>query len=75
MSSKKALTTKVHVDGHYDVSKSPWASDYVWVPGGEEVELALLEEVLHPWRAAYAEWEKEVRKHPEEQARMEMGAL
>ena len=43
--------------------------------GGEEVEVRLLVEVLHPWHAAYAEWVKEERVHPEEQQEMEMEAL
>jgi hypothetical protein len=45
------------------------------VPEVDEVEERLLEEVLHPWHAAYAEWVKEERVHPEEQLRMEMVAL
>ena len=75
MLTTKATTAKEHVDGHYDVTETPWATDYVWVPGEEEVEGRLLEEVLHPWLAAYAEWEKEERTHPEEQQRTEMEAL
>ena len=69
------LTTKEHVNGHYEVTKTPWATDYVWVPEGEEVEVRLFDEVLHPWHAAYAEWVKEERVHPEEQQQMEMEAL
>jgi hypothetical protein len=45
------LATKEHVNGHYEVTKTPWATDYVWVPGEEEVEGRLLDEVLHPWHA------------------------
>jgi hypothetical protein len=68
------LATKEHVNGHYTVTNTPWATDYVWVPGEEEVE-APLHEVLRPWRAAYAEWAKEEQLHPEEQVRMEMEIL
>jgi hypothetical protein len=69
------LTTKEHVEGHYELTETPWATDYVWVPGDEEVERRLIEEVLRPWHAAYAKWQKEEYKHPEVQARMEMEAL
>lgn len=69
------LDTKERVEGHYEVTKTPWATDYVWVPQEEEVERRLLEEVLHPWHASYVEWIKEERTHPEEQARIEMEAL
>jgi len=27
------LATKEHVNGHYTVTNTPWATDYVWVPG------------------------------------------
>ncbi len=27
-----------HVEGHYEATKTPWATDYVWVPGEEAVE-------------------------------------
>ena len=69
------LATKEHVNGHYEVTEKPWSTDYVWVPRDEEVEKRLLDEVLRPWHAAYAEWVKEERAHPEEQAWMEMEAL
>jgi hypothetical protein len=69
------LATKEHVSGHYEATETPWATDYVWVLGEEEVEERLLDEVLHPWHAAYAEWVKEERTHPEEQQRIEMEAL
>jgi len=69
------LANKVHVDGHYKATETPWATDYVWVPGDGEVEGRLLDEVLHPWQAAYAEWVREEQLHPEEQARMEMEIL
>jgi hypothetical protein len=75
MLATKMMTTKGHVNGHYEVTQTPWATDYVWVPGEEEVEGRLLDEVLHPWHAAYAEWAEEERVHPEEQLRMEMEAL
>jgi hypothetical protein len=75
MLATKVMSAKEHVGGHYEATKTPWATDYVWVPGVEEVEERLLDEVLHPWHAAYAEWVKEERAHPEEQARMEMEAL
>jgi len=75
MLATKKMTTKEHVPGHYKVTRVPFATDYVWVPEDEEVEGRLLNEVLHPWQAAYAEWAKEVRVHPEEQQRMEMEAL
>lgn len=68
-------TTKARVGGHYEATRTPWATDYVWVPGEEEVEERLLDEVLHPWHAAYAELAKEQRAHPEEQYRREMEAL
>ena len=69
------LATKEYANGHYTAINTPWATDYVWVPGEEKVEGRLLHEVLSPWRAAYAEWAKEEQLHPEEQARMEMEAL
>jgi hypothetical protein len=69
------LATKEHVSGHYTATKTSWATDYVWVPGAEEVERRLLGGVLHPWHEAYAEWTKEEQLHPEEQARMEMETL
>ena len=69
------LANKTRVDGHYEATKTPWATGYVWVPGEEEVEGRLLDEVLHPWQATYAEWVIEERAHPEEQARMEMETL
>lgn len=75
MLTTKIIPTKEHVNGHYEVTETPWATDYVWVPGSEEVERHILDEVLHPWHAAYAEWAEEERFHPEEQARMEMEAL
>jgi len=75
MLATKVMTPKEHVDGYYKVTQTPWATDYVWVPAEEEVEGRLLDEVLHPWQAAYAEWVKQERIHPEEQARMEMEAL
>ena len=31
-------TNKVRVNGHYETTRTPWATDYVWVPGEEEVE-------------------------------------
>jgi hypothetical protein len=75
MLATDSMTAKEHVEGHYEVTETPWASDYLWVPGGEEVEGRLLDEFVRPWRAAYAEWEKDEQKHPEEQARMEIEAL
>jgi hypothetical protein len=69
------LATKERVEGHYEVTKTPWATDYMWVPQEEVVERHLLEEVLCPWHASYAEWIKEERAHPEEQVRIEMEAL
>jgi hypothetical protein len=69
------LANKEHVNGHYEVTETSWATDYVWVPEVEEVEWCLLDEVLHPWHAAYAEWVIEEWTHPEEQLRMEMEAL
>ena len=75
MVATKEITAKEHVGGHYEVTEMPWATDYVWVAGDEEVERRLLDEVLHPWRAPYAEWEKEERAHPEEQQRIEMESL
>jgi len=75
MLSTKVMTTKEHVNGHYEATETPWATDYVWVPGDEEVDKRLLDEVLHPWHAAYAAWVKEERIHPEEQQRMELESL
>jgi hypothetical protein len=75
MLATKVMTTKEHVNGHYEVTQTLWATDYVWVSGEEDVEGRLLDEVLHPWHAAYAEWVKEERVNPEEQLRMEMEAL
>ena len=76
MVSTKAMTAqKEKVGGHYEVTQMPWATDYAWVPGDEEVEQRLLEEVLRPWHAAYVEWQKEDHRHTEEQAQMEMESL
>lgn len=75
MLAKEAMTPKEHINGHYNLTETPWAIDYVWVPGGEDLEVRLLDEVLRPWHAAYAEWKQEERTHPEKQARMEMEAL
>ena len=69
------LATKAHVNGHYEATKTLWATDYVWVPGEEEVEERLLGEVLQPWHAPYAEWVKEEQLHPEEQQWVEMESL
>jgi hypothetical protein len=69
------LATKVRTLGHYEVLKVPWATDYVWMPAEEEVEERLLEEVIHPWHASYAEWAKEERAHPELQEWMELEEL
>jgi hypothetical protein len=69
------LATKERIEGHYEVRETALATDYVWVEGEEEVERRLLEEILHPWRATYAEWIKEARVHPELQEQMELGAL
>ena len=68
-------TNKEHVKGHYEVTATLWATDYVWMPGEDEVEGRLLDEVLHPWHTAYAKWAKGERAHPEEQLRIEMEAL
>lgn len=69
------LTTKVHVNGHYDVTETPWAIDYVWVPREEEVEEHLLDETFHPWYAEYGEWASKQRAHTEEEYRRELEAL
>jgi hypothetical protein len=69
------LATKERIEGHYEVRETPFASTYVWVDGEEEVERWLLEEILHPWHATYAEWIKEARAHPELQEQMELEAL
>lgn len=47
----------------------------MWVAGEEEVEERLLDKILHPWHAAYAEWVKEERAHPELQEWMEFEEL
>lgn len=73
LATTKATTTKARVGVHYEATRTPWGTDYVWVPG--EVEERLLDEVLRPWHAAYAEWVEEQRAHPEEQYRREMEAL
>jgi hypothetical protein len=69
------LATKERIQGHYEVTKTPFATDYVWVVGEGEVERRLLDEILHPWHAAYAEWVKEERAHPELQEQKELEAL
>jgi hypothetical protein len=69
------LATKRQTNGHYKVTKAPLATDYVWVEGEEEVEERLLDEILHPWHATYAEWVKEERAHPELQEQKELEAL
>jgi hypothetical protein len=69
------LATKQRTQGHYEVRETPFATDYVWVQGEGEVERRLLEETLHPWRAAYAEWVKEERAHPELQEWRELEEL
>ena len=47
----------------------------MWVTQEEEVERRLLGEIFCPWRAAYAEWVKEDRAHPEVQEWMELEAI
>ena len=70
------LATTEGISGHYEVTETPFATDYVWVPQEEEEEeRRLLGEIFHPWHAAYAEWVKEERAHPEEQEWMELEAL
>jgi hypothetical protein len=70
------LATKQRVEGHYEVTKTSFATDYVWVvQEEEEVEVRLLGEILHPWHAAYEEWVKEARAHPELQEQRELEAL
>jgi hypothetical protein len=69
------LATKERIQGHYEVTKTSFATDYVWVEGEIEVERRLLDEILHPWHAAYAEWVKEERAHPELQEQKELEAL
>jgi hypothetical protein len=69
------LATKERIQGHYEVTKTPFATDYVWVVGEGEVERRLLDEILHPWHAAYAEWVKEERANPELQEQKELEAL
>jgi hypothetical protein len=69
------LATKERIGGHYEVRETALATDYVWVGGEEEVERHLLEEILHPWHATYAEWIKGARAHPELQEQMELEAL
>jgi hypothetical protein len=69
------LATRATVPGRYEVQKVPWATDYVWMPAETEVEERLLENVLHPWHAAYVEWVSEERAHPELQAWLELEAL
>jgi hypothetical protein len=68
-------TNQAHINGHYEATETPWATDYVWVPGEQAVEGRFLDEVLHPWHKPYAEWVKEERIHPEAQQRMEMESL
>jgi hypothetical protein len=68
----EVLTTQVRTPGHYEVQKMAWATDYVWMPAEEEVEERFLEEILHPWHAAYAQWVTEERAHPELQEWMEL---
>ena len=75
MLTTDTTSAKERVCGHYEVTQTPWATDYVWVPGDEEVERRLLDEILRPWHAVYAEWANEERVHPEEQQRVEMDAL
>src|SRR5215211_486865 len=74
-SRRGMLATKERTQGHYEVTKTPFGTDYVWVEGEEEGEKRLLDEILHPWQAAYAEWVKEERAHPEFQEWLEMEAL
>ena len=69
------IITKERVKGHYEVRKSVFATDYVWVPTEEEVERRLVEETLHPWHVEYEEWAREQRAHPEEQTRIELETL
>jgi hypothetical protein len=35
------LATKERIQGHYEVTKTPFATDYVWVEGEEEVECCM----------------------------------
>lgn len=69
------MIAKERVKGHYEVRKSVYANDYVWVPGEQMVEKRLLDDILHPWHADYEEWLEEQRVHPEEQYQMELEAL
>jgi hypothetical protein len=69
------LATKQRTRGHYEVREMPLATDYVWVEGEEEVEERLLQEIVHPWHSAYAEWVKEEKAHPELQEWMELEEL
>jgi hypothetical protein len=75
MLTTEITPAKERVGGHYEVTETPWATDYAWVPGEEEFERRLLEEVLRPWHAAYAEWAKVEWAHPEEQQLVELEAL
>lgn len=67
--------TTERVKGHYEVVETLYGKDYVWVPGEEEVERRRVEEVLHPWHAAYEEWKKQARTQPERQAWLELEEL
>ncbi|HEX2728243.1 MAG TPA: hypothetical protein VHM16_00725 [Rubrobacteraceae bacterium] len=65
--------TKERTRGHYEVLETPYAKDYVWVPGAEDIEAD--ERLLRPWHAEYEEWAREERIHPERQQWAEIQAL
>ena len=35
MPATEVKFAKEHVNGHYEIAKTPWATDCVWVPGGK----------------------------------------
>ena len=69
------FATKERIGGHYEVTETPFATDYVWVEGEVEVERHLRGETFHPWRAAYADWVKEEWTNPELQEWIELQEL
>jgi hypothetical protein len=68
---------KRHIEGHYEVHRVPYGTEYVWVPAEEEVDERLVEQLLHPWRAEERRRreEEQHQDNPELQEWLELQAL
>lgn len=67
------IATRERRRGHYEILETPYAKDYVWVPGAEPAQATY--EEAHPWHAEYEEWTREERAHPERQQWAEIQSL